>query len=115
VTSSDLPAPSLVRVWECVDTNFDEVAGSPVLSLDGIADAFRDRTERIAFARNCYLLALRRRLSLGAKCDLLIVADMGPNEDLIYGPRFEVVAVAHVISSLALIGLANTDALSQAR
>lgn len=49
-----------------VDTNCDEVAGSAVLSLDGIADTFRNRTERIAFARNCYLLELRRRLSLGA-------------------------------------------------
>lgn len=68
----------------------NEVPESTLLSLDGIANAFPDRLERLAFARNNYLIELRRRLSEGRQFDLLLVADLdGPNENLISGPSFE--------------------------
>jgi len=67
-----------------------EIPESTLLSLDGIADAFPHRLERLAFARNNYLIELRRRLSEGRQFDLLLVADLdGPNEKLISGPKFE--------------------------
>jgi hypothetical protein len=66
------------------------VPNALLISLDGAARAFPEGLERIAFARNSYLLDLRRRIRDGSRFDLLLVADLdGPNRELLSGAAFE--------------------------
>jgi hypothetical protein len=61
-----------------------------LIELDGAVKALPNGLERIAFARNSYLLEMRRRICAGSQFDLLLVADLdGPNHDLISGEAFE--------------------------
>lgn len=63
--------------------------GSVVLSVDGLIGALPSRTDRIAAARNFYLLELKNRISAGLHYDLVIVIDLdGVNDNLIDGPEF---------------------------
>ncbi len=67
-----------------------DVAHGRLIELDGAVKAFPNGLERIAFARNSYLLEMRRRMLAGSHFDLLLVADLdGPNHDLLSGVAFE--------------------------
>ena len=55
-----------------------------VIVVDGAAGAINNKIDRLAFARNSYLLHLNELTESGSKVDFLIVADMdGPNR---HGP-----------------------------
>lgn len=61
-----------------------------LIPIDGAVNALPNGLERIAFARNSYLLEMRRRMRNGAGFDLLLVADLdGPNHGLLSGQAFE--------------------------
>jgi hypothetical protein len=62
---------------------------SVVICVDGLIEAFPSRTDRIAAARNFYLLELKRRISAGHQYDLVIVLDLdGVNDNLVDGFQF---------------------------
>jgi hypothetical protein len=72
-----------------------DVPNGFLIELDGVAKAIPNGLERIAFARNSYLLEMRRRIRAGGQFDLLLVADLdGPNHDLVSGEAFETAILA---------------------
>lgn len=80
---SDDRTESLLRSWS-------EQHGDVVVNtLDGLCAAFPQRTARIAFARNSYILELQREEARGVHYDFLLVADLdGVNANLVSDPMF---------------------------
>lgn len=80
---SDDRTESLLRSWS--EQHGDVV----VITLDGLCAKLPQRTARIAFARNSYILELQRDEARGVHYDFLLVADLdGVNENLVSDPTF---------------------------
>jgi hypothetical protein len=64
-------------------------ASARLICADGLISSVPGRTDRLAIARNFYLLELKNRIDAGQQYDLLIVLDLdGVNNNLVKGKEF---------------------------